>query len=31
MYAEVTLDIDGMSVRDAANKLVDILSMREAL
>ena len=29
-YAEVTLDLDGMSVRDAARKLVDILSLQES-
>lgn len=27
-YAEVTIDIDGLSVRDAARQLVDKLSMR---
>lgn len=27
-YAEVTIDIDGLSVRDAARRLVDKLSMR---
>lgn len=30
-YAEVTLDINGMSVRDAARKLVDILSLTEQI
>lgn len=27
-YAEVTLDLDGLSVRDAARKLVDVLSVK---
>ena len=27
-YAEVTIDIDGLSVRDASRRLVDQLSMR---
>lgn len=28
-YADVTLDIDGLSVRDAARKLTDVLSLQE--
>lgn len=30
-YADVTLDINGLSVRDAARKLVDVLSLQESL
>lgn len=30
-YADVTLDINGMTVRDAARKLVDVLSLQETL